>query len=119
MTIAAFDPIVALRLMCGFFLAPHAIGKLREPGPPQELFAAVGLRPPRVWLIVIVAFEFAAAACLVLDAWTKVVAAATAVFLCAAGAAVLKLGRAWRWNVGGAEYPFFWALCCLIVALKA
>src|SRR6185436_16391781 len=25
----------------------------------------------------------------------------------------------WLWNIGGCEYPFFWAIACIVVALAA
>jgi hypothetical protein len=23
----------------------------------------------------------------------------------------------WLWNIGGCEYPLFWAICCAVVAM--
>jgi hypothetical protein len=25
--------------------------------------------------------------------------------------------RKWLWNIGGCEYPLFWAICCVVVAM--
>lgn len=110
----------ALRLICGLAFVPHARSKVREPQASIELFQAVGLRPPPLWIGIAVTIEFAVAACLILDVATAYAAALGGIFLLAAGAAVLRVtGGKWRWNEGGGEFPIFWGLCCFIVSLQA
>jgi hypothetical protein len=46
------------------------------------------------------------------------VAALIAIFLFVASwAAWRHSGHKWVWPLGGCEYPFFWAICCVVVAM--
>jgi hypothetical protein len=40
------------------------------------------------------------------------------VFLCVAAWATWRYsGGKWLWQIGGYEYPLFWAICCVVVAM--
>lgn len=115
-----FDPnngIDWLRVMCGAFLLPHAWGKVTSPGP-LKFFTAAGFPQPAAFMYLSLVFEVIASVGLILGIWTQVFAWTTALFLLVATAASFKVSKGnWIWLGGGCEYPFFWALCCIIVAL--
>ena len=57
---------------------------------------------------------------LVLGIYTRWTALLGAFVLFVAAAALFKVGGfKWLWNLGGFEYPVFWALACVAVALNA
>jgi TRAP-type C4-dicarboxylate transport system permease small subunit len=59
-------------------------------------------------------------ASLVLDIWAVYVALLAGVFLLVAAWASWRVSKGkWMWNFGGAGYPLFWGICCLVVALQA
>ena len=55
---------------------------------------------------------------LIFGIYTVYVAAVSAIHLAVAAIAIFRVsGGKWLWNIGGAEYPVFWALCCAVVAM--
>lgn len=120
MAIFHFDPqngIDWLRVLCGVFLLPHAWGKATSPGP-LGFFKAAGFPQPVTFMYLGLVFEVIAGLALIVGFWTQVFAWATAAFLLVATAASFKVSKGnWIWLGGGCEYPAFWAICCVIVAL--
>lgn len=108
-----------LRIVCGLFFIPHILGKFFEPAA-LNFFVAAKFRPPATWMYVSGSIETVLAVCLVLGVYTPYAAALAAIHLLIAAAAVLRVsGGKWLWNIGGAEYPVFWAIACVVVAIEA
>jgi putative oxidoreductase len=58
------------------------------------------------------------AAGLILGVFTTYIAAIAALHLAVAAVAVYRVADGkWLWNIGGYEYPVFWAICCVVVAM--
>jgi putative oxidoreductase len=114
------DGYVALRILVGLFLLPHAWGKVFTPAGPLGFFTATELPRPALFMYAGLVVEVIAGVALVLGISTQVAASVAAAFLLAATVATLKVSKGnWFWMVGGCEYPLFWALCCVIVAMHA
>lgn len=111
---------VLLRLVCGLFIVPHAIGKITARAAVRGFFEAAGLRPISAWVYTAMVTEWILAIGMVLGILTVYVAALTAVFMFVAAAANHRVCKGkWLWNLGGSEYPVFWGLCSAIVAWAA
>ncbi len=111
------DPIVALRILCGVFLIPHAWSKLFTRAGPIGFFTAAGIKPAEPVVLAALVLELLAATGLILGIYPRYAALLTAAFLLFAMVAVVRVSKGrWLWNLGGAEYCVFWALCCLLVA---
>lgn len=109
-----------LRVLCGVFLIPHLVVKFQSQDFVKGFMAEAGLKPPIVWLYGAFAVEIVAVIGLLFGIYTRYVAILTAVFLLVASYASWRVSKGkWMWNFGGAEYPLFWALCCLVVAWEA
>jgi len=116
------DPIALLRLACGLFLIPHIAGKLIPPRPALNFFQAVRFPAPQFFMYLDAAVETLVCIGLVLGVYTAWAAWLGALVLLLAAVAVWRLqviqGKpTWLWNVGGMEYPLFWCLACVVVAL--
>jgi len=113
---------VLLRIIVGVFMLPHAYGKVKYREGVTGFFNTAGFKPAPVFVTFGLVFEIIAAIVLVLGitpTLTQIAAALTAVFMLIATAANHKVNQGkWLWNMGGSEYPFFWALCAVIVALN-
>lgn len=108
---------VVLRIMCGAFFIPHAIGKITGREGVLGFFNAAGMKPAAMFANVSMVVEWIVALCLIVGIFVPYAAGAAAVFLIVATLAVFRVTKnKWMWNLGGGEYPFFWALCCIIVA---
>jgi len=112
-----------LRIICGLFMFPHVMGKFAAgavSAGTAAFFAKVGFHPPEVWVYVAAIAETAAAVALILGICTRFAAVGAAALL---GVAVYSLqvvkGFGWTWNTGGYEYPVFWAITSLAVAIEA
>jgi putative oxidoreductase len=106
-----------LRIACGAFFIPHIYAKFFVPAA-LGFFVAAKFRPPALWMYVACVIEVVLAAGLIFDILTTYVAALAAVHLAVAAAAVYRVAEGkWLWNIGGYEYPVFWAICCLVVAM--
>ena len=112
-----------LRIAAGAFMFPHIAGKFAGGGfNPATLgfFAKAGLNPPEFWLGLAAVSEFLVGVFLVLGLCTRFAAlGGAAVLLVAVYALQVVKGFGWTWNTGGYEYPVFWALACLVVAIEA
>lgn len=118
---ASFDPTHGpnlLRIACGAFFIPHAVGKIAEREFTLGFFVKAGFARPGWWLTAALAIETVVATCLILDIATRAAAIVAAAFLAVAAAATWRVsGRRWYWNFGGPEYCVFWAIACAVVAM--
>lgn len=112
-----------LRILCGAFMFPHVAGKFAAGAVSAGtlgFFAKAGFQPAEVWVWLAAAAETASGIALVLGICTRFAALGAAAVL---GIAVYALqvvkGFGWTWNTGGYEYPVFWAMVCLAVAVHA
>ncbi|MGJ5180846.1 DoxX family protein [Bradyrhizobium oligotrophicum] len=112
-----------LRIICGLFLFPHVAGKFAGgavSAATAGFFAKAGFQPPEVWVVLAAAAECAAGIALVLGICTRFAAlGATVLLLFAVYALQVVKGFGWTWNTGGYEYPVFWAITSLAVAIEA
>ena len=121
-----FDPsngLNILRIICGLFLFPHVMGKFAAgtvSAGTVAFFAKAGFQPAEAWVYVAAVAETAAGVALVLGICTRFAAlGACALLLIAVYSLQVVKGFGWTWNTGGYEYPVFWAICSLVVAIEA
>jgi putative oxidoreductase len=111
-----------LRIMCGAFMFPHVAGKFVAGGLSAGtvgFFAKAGFHPPEVWVYIAATAETIAGMALVLGICTRYAAlGAAAVLAIAVYSLQVVKGFGWTWNTGGYEYPVFWAIVCIAVALE-
>lgn len=112
-----------LRIMCGAFMFPHAASKFVDGSLSAGtigFFAQAGFTPPELWVWLAALAEITTGIALVLGICTRFAAlgAAATLFIAVYALHAVK-GFAWLWNMGGYEYPVFWGICCLIVAMTA
>ena len=50
--------------------------------------------------------------------YTQYVGVIAFIHLLVAAAATYKVTKSWIWVIGGIEYCVFWAICCLVVAMR-
>jgi putative oxidoreductase len=112
-----------LRIICGAFLFPHVAGKFAAgavSAGTAGFFAKAGFHPPEVWVLIAAVAETAAGVALVLGICTRFATlGATVLLLFAVYALQVVKGFGWTWNTGGYEYPIFWAITSLVVAIDA
>src|ERR1044072_5445463 len=112
-----------IRIICGLFLFPHVAGKFAAgavAAGTAGFFAKAGFHPPEVWVYIAALSETAAGVALVLGVCTRFAAlGAFAVLAIAVYSLQVVKGFGWTWNTGGYEYPVFWMIACLVVALEA
>lgn len=117
------DPMVQLRLVCGLFFIPHIAGKVLPPHPALSFFKAAGFPAPGPVMYFAALVETLTCIGLVLGIQTRLAAWLGVGILLVAAIAVYRLQGIldkpkWLWNVGGCEYPLFWALACGILAMS-
>lgn len=117
------DPWNILRLICGAFMFPHVASKFvagaLNPGV-IGFFAKAGFAPPETWMILAALVETGTGIALVLGLCTRFAALGAAGALAVAVYALhMVKGFGWTWNTGGYEYPVFWGIVCLAVAMNA
>lgn len=109
-----------LRIVCGLFFVPHLIAKFSEREYALGFFTKVGFKPPAAWLYAAFAVEILVGIGLIFAIYTKYAAMLAAAFLLIATWATWRFSQGrWLWNLGGCEYPLFWAICCIVVAIEA
>jgi putative oxidoreductase len=121
-----FDPSNStniLRIICGLFFIPHVLGKFAAgtvSATTVGFFAKAGFQPPEVWVYIAAVSETAVAIALVLGICTRFAALGSVALLAIAvySLQVVK-GFGWTWNTGGYEYPVFWGIVSLCVAIEA
>ncbi len=107
-----------LRLLCGVWFLPHIIGKAMHYNKAAGTFEAAGFRPGRFFVGFTIALEIVAAAGMVLNIYPKYAALCGTVVMIGASFAIIRInGYNWRWQRMGPEYPIFWALVCILLAL--
>ncbi len=114
-----------LRIIAGAFMFPHVAGKfaaistLTLSTGTVGFFAKAGFTPAPFWVYLAAAAELATGIALVLGLCTRFAALGAAAVL---GIAVYALqtvkGFGWTWNTGGYEYPVFWAIVCVSIAIE-
>ena len=112
-----------IRIICVLFLFLHVAGKFAAGAVAAStagFFAKAGFHPPEIWVYIAAFAETAAGLALVFGICTRFAALGAFALL---GVAVYSLqvvkGFGWTWNTGGYEYPVFWALTSLAVAIEA
>jgi putative oxidoreductase len=112
-----------LRIICGAFMFPHIAGKFAAgalSAGTVGFFAKAGFHPPEAWVMLAAAAEFSVGVALVLGLCTRYAAIGAAVVLAFAVYALQMVkGFGWTWNTGGYEYPVFWAVASVCVAMEA
>src|SRR6266568_212469 len=83
-------------------------------------FVKAGMTPGEFWVYLAAAAEFSTGIFLVLGLCTRYAALGAAAVLGIAAYAlqVVKGFNGWTWNTGGYEYPVFWALVCIAIAVE-
>ena len=117
------DPWNILRIICGAFMFPHAASKFIDgalnPGV-IGFFAKAGFAPPEAWMILAALVEIGTGIALVFGLCTRFAALGAAGALAVAVYALQMVkGFGWTWNTGGYEYPVFWGIVCIAVAMNA
>jgi putative oxidoreductase len=112
-----------LRIICGAFMFPHTAGKFAGgalSAATVGFFAKAGFHPPELWVYIAACAEALTGIALVLGICTRFASLGAAAVL---GIAVYSLqvvkGFGWTWNTGGYEYPVFWGIVCIAVAVDA
>jgi putative oxidoreductase len=112
------DPFNILRIICGVFFLPHMVAKFTQQEFALGFYEKVRFRPGRAWLYASLAIEVVVAPALILGIYTRYAALLGAAFLFVAAFAVHRFAEGkWLWNLGGYEYPLFWGICCVVVAM--
>ena len=106
----------AVRMLCGLFLLPHTIAKLRNIDRASQLFHRVGFRPARPFVVLAAVLELTAAALLITGIYARAGALIATVVLMGASYAIARdSGLKWRWQHPGIEYMLFWAAVSLCI----
>ncbi len=109
-----------LRIICGAFLLPHLYMKVSNVPFSLQIYKEWRLEPPAAWLYTAVVVEIICVIGLIFGIYTRYAAILCAIFLFVATWAVWRhSGGKWLWNIGGYEYPLFWGICCIVVAMQA
>ena len=111
-----------LRIIAGLFMFPHVAGKFVNGAlnpATVGFFAKAGMVPGEAWVYLAAVSETAVGVALVLGICTRFAAlgGAAVLFIAVYALQVVK-GFGWTWNTGGYEYPVFWALTCVAIAVE-
>lgn len=107
-----------LRIICGLFLVPHLIAKATNLEVMVGVYRDFRLYPPKAWIFSCMFMEVIGSIGLVFAIYTRYVAILVAIFLFVAAWSVWRYSKGkWLWNIGGYEYPVFWGICCIVVAM--
>lgn len=111
-----------LRIIAGAFMFPHVAGKFvngaLSPGI-VGFFGKAGFSPAEAWVYLAAASETAVGVALVLGICTRFAAlGGAAVLAIAVYALQVVKGFGWTWNTGGYEFPVFWSLVCIAIAVE-
>ena len=107
-----------LRIICGLFLVPHLYAKATNLEFMYGLYRDFRLYPPKAWVFACMVMEVIGSVGLVFAIYARYVAILIAIFLFVAAWSVWRYSKGkWLWNIGGYEYPVFWAICCVVVAM--
>lgn len=115
------NPQVLLRLLCVFFLLPHMYFKaFGNPPPAIKTFIDAGYPKPLLFVRLALASEICIALALFFDFYTKYAALVMVALLWVAAVTVFFANGKnwlWIWVKGGKEYPVFWSMVCIILAM--
>jgi putative oxidoreductase len=111
-----------LRIACGAFMFPHVAGKFAAGAlsvGTVGFFAKAGFQPPEFWVYLAAFTESLTGILLILGICSRYAAlgAASALTIAVYALHMVK-GFGWTWNTGGYEYPVFWAIACIVVAMN-
>jgi len=115
-----------LRIAAGAFMFPHVYGKFADIGTltlkagTVGFFEKAGMVPGVLWTYLAAGAELTAGIFLVLGLCTRYASLGAAAILAIAVYAlqVVKGFSGWTWNTGGYEYPVFWSLVCVAIAVE-
>jgi len=112
-----------VRIAAGAFMFPHVAGKFAGgalSAATVGFFAKAGFTPPELWVYLAAFAETLTGIFLVLGICTRYAAlgAAAVLAIAAYSLQVVKGFSGWTWNKGGYEYPVFWAIVCVGIALE-
>ena len=108
-----------LRIICGLFFVPHLVTKATGLPGAIQAFRDFRFYPPAAWVYAAIVIEVIVSTGLVFGVYTRYVALLAAAFLLVAAFGVYRFANGkWLWNIGGYEYPLFWANCCIVVAMQ-
>jgi len=118
-SIAHHKVIIALRVTCGLMFLPHAWVKWVPPQPAHGFFQMVGFPEPFLFMLLVGLMEVLACVGMVAGVMTRWAAWLGALVTVGATGSLLKVGgkHMWFWNMGGVEFPVFWAIVCISLAL--
>jgi len=111
--------IIALRIVCGLMFLPHAWVKWVPPQSALGFFQRVGFPEPFLFMVLVGLMEVLACLGLVFGVMTRWSAWLGALVTMGATGSLLLVGNknVWFWNMGGVEFPVFWAIVCISLAL--
>lgn len=116
------QPWNILRIIAGAFMFPHVASKFAAGGLSAGVigfFTKAGFQPPEAWVILAAVVEASTGLALVLALCTRFAALGAAAALAVAVYALqMAKGFGWLWNMGGYEYPIFWGLVCVAIAMN-
>jgi putative oxidoreductase len=107
-----------LRILVGLFLLPHLYAKATNLEFMYGVYKDYRLNPPKAWVWACIVVEVICAIGLIFGIYTRYVAILLAIFMAVAAWATWRYsGGKWLWNIGGYEYPVFWGICAVVVAM--
>jgi len=108
-----------IRVTAGLMLVPHGYDKLTNRTFDQIAagFAKMGLEPAYPLAVYISLLEFVGGLMLACGLFTRVVAVLVAGFMAVAVVQV-HLPNGFFWIAKGYEYPLFWGLVCIALAIR-
>ena len=113
------EPIswLLIRLTAGLMLLPHGWPKLMMGLTATANMALVkrGIGPAEPLAVILIAIETLGGLCIALGLFTRFWAAAAAIEMCVI---VYHHLPKFGWGQGGYEYPLFWGLVMLAIALR-
>lgn len=115
-----------LRIAAGAFMFPHVAGKFADIGTLTlkagtiGFFEKAGMVPGTFWVYLAAGAELFAGLFLMLGLCTRYASLGAAAILGIAVYAlqVVKGFSGWTWNTGGYEFPVFWAIVCVAIAVE-
>ena len=118
---AKLEPLAwpLIRVTAGLMLVPHGYMKLFVGGVGKTAagFAKMGLEPAYPLALYIALLEFVGGIMLALGLFTRAVAVLVIGFMAVAVLHV-HMKNGFLWTAGGYEYPLFWGLVCLAIAIR-
>lgn len=107
-----------LRILVGLYFLPHVVNMIRNRAAVVDFFDKAGIRPAAFCVGLAILVEAGSGAALVLGLYTPYAALLAAALLLVAAYAVFRLqGFKWLWISGGFEFPVFWSITCIAVAV--